>query len=147
MSNEATMPFKCKIGTTNPSAKLSINILFDGNSVFQSDHVTDTVDFVYHLSDEPGEHKFEFIMSGKTAEDTKIDADGNITQDAMLSITDFVVDEIDCTNLAYEHFVYAHNFNGTGAETKEKFFGNMGCNGTVSLELNTPVYLWLLENM
>ena len=27
------------------------------------------------------------------------------------------------------------------------FFGNMGCNGYVSLKFATPIYLWLLEHM
>jgi hypothetical protein len=30
---------------------------------------------------------------------------------------------------------------------KDKFYGSMGCNGTITFEFNTPFYLWLLENM
>jgi len=42
---------------------------------------------------------------------------------------------------------YTHDFNGTKELTQEKFYGVMGCNGTVSLKFATPIYLWLLENM
>jgi len=42
---------------------------------------------------------------------------------------------------------YQHDFNGTGNPTIDKFYGEMGCNGTVSLKFTTPIYLWLLENM
>jgi hypothetical protein len=42
---------------------------------------------------------------------------------------------------------YTHNFNGAGAETQEKFYGEIGCNGIVSLKFSTPIYLWLLEHM
>jgi len=46
-----------------------------------------------------------------------------------------------------DHATYTHNFNGTQAETTDKFYGEMGCNGTVSLRFTTPIYLWLLETM
>jgi hypothetical protein len=43
--------------------------------------------------------------------------------------------------------VYEHDYNGTGTLTQEKFYGQMGCNGTVSLAFCTPIYMWLLEHM
>ena len=46
-----------------------------------------------------------------------------------------------------EQAVYTHDFNGTQPEIEDTFFGEMGCNGTVSLRFTTPIYLWLLENM
>lgn len=147
MSDELAVPFTCKIGTTNPSAKLGLEVLLNGTSVFKTDHVTETINFEHAISDDVGEQEFQFVLSGKTATDTKIDTDGNITEDAMLTISDLYTSEIDLTNIVYEHAEYTHNFNGNGAETKERFFGNMGCNGTVSLKFSTPVYLWLLENM
>jgi hypothetical protein len=56
-------------------------------------------------------------------------------------------DEIDCTQIIQDLAVYRHNFNGTGADIPDQFFGDMGCNGTIELKFATPVYLWLLENM
>jgi hypothetical protein len=46
-----------------------------------------------------------------------------------------------------EKCVYTHNFNDTQPEIQDTFHGIAGCNGTISLQFNTPVYLWLLENM
>jgi hypothetical protein len=147
MSDELTVPFKCKIGTTNPSAKLGVEVLLNGNCIFRSDHVTDTIEFEHQITDEVGEQELQFVMTGKTAEDTEIDSDGNITKDAMLTITEFFTNDIDLTYLVWEHAEYTHNFNNTGAETKERFYSHMGCNGTVSFKFSTPIYLWLLENM
>jgi hypothetical protein len=42
---------------------------------------------------------------------------------------------------------YQHDFNGTGKLTTQNFYGELGCNGTVSLKFSTPIYIWLLENM
>jgi hypothetical protein len=38
-------------------------------------------------------------------------------------------------------------FNGTSEVTEDKFYSELGCNGTVSLKFTTPMYLWLLEHM
>ena len=47
----------------------------------------------------------------------------------------------------YSRERFQHDFNGTQPEIKDTFFGEMGCNGTVSLRFTTPIYLWLLEHM
>lgn len=147
MSDALTVPFSCKISTTNPSATLGLEILLNGSSIFKKDHVTETIIFKHEILDEEGTQELQFVLSGKTPADTKIDADGNITEDAMIAITDFFTDEIDLTNLIWENAEYTHNFNGNGNETEERFYGNLGCNGKVSFKFNTPIYLWLLENM
>ena len=51
------------------------------------------------------------------------------------------------TNMFVEQAVYTHDFNGTSKATENKFYGELGCNGTVSLKFSTPMYLWLLEHM
>ena len=86
-------------------------------------------------------------MKNKTTEHTKIDEQGNIVSDACLTITNLAFDEIELKQIVVDKAVYTHDFNGTQPETQEKFYGAMGCNGTVSLQFSTPMYLWLLENM
>jgi hypothetical protein len=67
--------------------------------------------------------------------------------DAVLTIKDLAFDEIKLGHMLTELATYTHNFNGTKEPVQEKFYGAMGCNGTVSLKFAAPVYLWLLENM
>jgi len=93
------------------------------------------------------EHELKFVLKNKTQDHTKVDETGNILQDSVVEIKNLRFDDIEIGHMFYEKAVYHHNFNGSGADIKDKFYGTMGCNGTVSLKFTTPIYLWLLENI
>lgn len=86
-------------------------------------------------------------MSGKTPKQTVIDHQGNIVSDVLLQITNIEVDGIDISTVFAEKSTYTHDFNGSGDTVVDRFYGSMGCNGSVKLDFSTPFYLWLLENM
>jgi hypothetical protein len=65
----------------------------------------------------------------------------------MLTISNISIDDIDIDQLLIEKAEYTHDFNGSQDTITDKFYGDMGCNGTVTFEFTTPFYLWLLENM
>jgi hypothetical protein len=115
--------------------------------VFDQDHVNDPTVVAHEFSDDDGEHSLRITLKNKLPDHTQVDDRGNIVSDSLLSVTEILFDEIDCTQIVHDHAVYRHNLNGTGPEIQDKFFGDMGCNGTVELKFTTPVYLWLLENM
>jgi hypothetical protein len=142
-----TLQISCKINTSDPLSRLGFEIRLDNQVIFLTTHVLDTIDFKYDIPDTDGNHCLEFVMKNKTIEDTKIDAQGNIINDACLNISDLAFDGIKLGQIFINKAVYTHNFNGTQPAIEEKFYGDMGCNGTVSIEFSTPVYLWLLENM
>lgn len=135
------------IGTTDAVAIIAIAVWVNDNCIFQTDHVKELHKIVYNINDDDGEHTLKIVMSGKSADHTKIDTAGNILQDVMLQISNFNIDGIDVNQLFQDKIVYTHDFNGTQPETTDTFHGYMGCNGTVSLAFSTPMYLWLLENM
>jgi hypothetical protein len=145
--NSTTSQISCGISTTDPSACLGLEIRLDRQVIFDLEHVTNPIQFSYSLGDDEGEHCLEFVMKNKTTNDTTIDSAGNILKDARLIISDITFDEIELNQIFINHAVYTHDFNGSQPETQHKFYGEMGCNGSVSLEFSTPVYLWLLENM
>jgi len=145
--SEPTLQISCSIGTTDPLACLGIEIRLDGQAIFLTTHVIDTIDFTYDMSDTDGQHCLEFVMKNKTTEHTTIDAQGNIVKDACLTVSNLTFDKIELKQIFIDQATYTHTFNGTQPKTQDKFYGNMGCNGTVRLDFNTPVYLWLLENM
>ena len=145
MENTAT--FSCKIGTTDASAALGLEIWLDDLPIYNTDHVTDSQQLNHEFSDADGEHELRFVMKNKTGDLTQVDEAGEILKDACLTISDVFFEEINLGHMFIEQTEYTHDFNGTQAEITEKFYGAMGCNGTVSLKFTTPVYLWLLEKM
>lgn len=147
MNSTEQVEIKCQISNSNPATALGLRLSLDNQTIYENSHVKDVVDFEHHFSDDEGTHEFIIELFGKLPEHTKIDGDGNILEDAMLTLNSISIDGIDIFQLLLSLAKYHHDFNGTGEETVAKFFGNMGCNGQVKLSLGTPVYIWLLENM
>jgi len=139
--------FGCQIGTTDASVPLSMRVVLNGQVVLEILHVTETVHFEYTIPDSEQEYTFAFEMSGKTADHTKLDDHGNIIKDACLTVLHMNFDKIDIGNILTSAAKYTHNFNGCGEDVVEKFYGDMGCNGQVTLKFSSPIYLWLLESM
>jgi hypothetical protein len=144
----STYQITCTIGTTNPEAKLGLEIWVDTTQLYTNDHVTESaIPLSFDLPENDGPHNLRFVMTGKTTSNTKINELGEIIQDATITISNVAFEEIELNQIVIDNAVYTHNFNGSQPETQAKFYGVMGCNGTVSLEYETPVYLWLLEKM
>lgn len=143
---KSTVPISFNIDSSDYTIPLKLTVLLDGVEIYNN-QISQKVEFSSSISEEGAEHELQLVMSGKTADHTKIDEQGNILKDAMLSCCDFYVDGIDISKLFFAMATYSHNFNGNGNQVEEKFYGNLGCNGSVSFKFTTPFYLWLLENM
>jgi hypothetical protein len=137
----------CCIGTTDASIPLGVELWLNNSKIFDCDHVKEIHKINHALEDHEGEHQLCFVLKNKLPSHTEVDQQGNIVKDARLLVSDLQFEEIELNQVFVEHAVYEHDFNGTGSLTKEKFYGEMGCNGVVTLKFNTPIYLWLLENM
>lgn len=135
------------LASSDYAVPLAFELQLDNTTIFALDQVTEPVAVRVEIDDAEGEHEFKFVMKNKTSEHTVVDDTGNIVSDAMLSISNFAMDDIQLGHVFTELAVYHHDFNGSQAPIKDKFYGNMGCNGHVSLVFTTPTYLWFLENM
>ena len=143
-----TIKFQCDLSTTDPTVPLGFEILLNNKSVYKCEHVRESCQVFVDINDEDdATQKLQFVMTGKTTEHTKVDENGNITSDAMLSIGNVLIDDININQLLTQIAKYTHDFNSTQPEITDKFYGNMGCNGTITFEFTTPFYMWLLENM
>jgi len=145
MSNTISISFE--LNTSDSQAELGFEAWVDDEKFVDIDHVQGQQLIKIDMSDTDGEHTLEIILKNKKEMHTKIDADGNIVSDAVLTVSDLAFDEIKLGHMVTKLATYIHNFNGTKELTQDKFYGEMGCNGTVSLGFTTPIYLWLLENM
>lgn len=136
------------VDTNSADAPLGLEVWVDDKLLQTIDHVTGPATISAEIEDvDDVEHELKFVLKNKTQAHTTVDESGNIVRDSVLEIKNLKFDDIELGHTFYEQTVYCHNFNGTGPETQDKFFGTMGCNGVVVLKFTTPVYLWLLENM
>jgi hypothetical protein len=144
-----TVKFSCEISTTNPSAPLGFILRADGVEVFRQDHVKQNQMVEVELDDTERElpHTLQFEMFGKNKTHTVLDQNNEIIQDACILVQNIFFDDIAVDFIVSKLGVYLHNFNGTKDYVEDKFWGTMGCNGTVSFEYTTPSYVWLLENL
>lgn len=146
MSNTVTI--SCILNTTDPAATLGFEAWVNDTKFIDVEHVQNAQPVSIEIPDDSdGEHELRFILKNKTAEHTKLDAENRLISDAKLTVTDLTFDGIKLGHKLTELAVYNHDFNGTGSMTQEKFYSELGCNGTVSLKFSTPLYLWLLEHM
>ena len=136
------------LATTDATAELGFEAWIDERKCLDVDHVKEDQKITVELEDQDGaEHELRLVLKNKTSAHTQVDEHGNIVADARLLITDIAFDEIRLGHMFVEQAVYTHDFNGTGKATVDTFYGELGCNGTVSLKFSTPMYLWLLEHM
>jgi hypothetical protein len=135
------------ISPTSCGVAIGAEVWIDQHCVINCEHVDSAISFKHTLDDSDGEHELRIVMKHKQAAHTVLDDQGNITQDAMLTVSDLEFDGINIMQIAVDHAEYCHDFNGSQPVGMDQFYGDMGCNGTVSLKFTTPVYLWLLEHM
>jgi hypothetical protein len=142
-----TVRFNCVIGSTDFSVPLGLEVWLDQYCFFDQDHIDQIYQVEHEISDNDGDHELRFVLKNKLPDHTRVDVEGNILSDAMVTVRDIQFDGINCQYLTTNLAEYQHDFNGSQSPTVDKFYGTMGCNGTVSLKFTTPIYIWLLENM
>jgi hypothetical protein len=142
-----TVSFCCTITPTSADVPLGLEIWIDDQKLFDQAHVQHSHRFSADISDNDGEHELRLVLKNKLSEHTQVDANNTIVSDARISVSDIEFDGIALNQIVSNLSKYQHNFNGTGELSTHKFYGELGCNGTVSLKFTTPIYLWLLEHM
>ena len=145
MSEQIALKFT--VASTDYSVPLGMRVSLNGAVFYENAHVGSETQIQHQFSNDDGEHQLVFELFGKQPDHTKIDDAGNIVSDAMLSVSGIEIDELDIDNITQFQAVYHHDVNGTQPLQQDKFYGHMGCNGTVQLKFTTPVYLWFLENV
>lgn len=142
-----TVKISFDITTSDAECPMGIEIRLDDTVLLKNNHIQGKITFDYSINDADGDHELHINITGKTSDHTTVDETGAIIKDSTLSISNVVIDDLDVNQLFLEKCVYTHDFNGTQRKIEDSFYGVAGCNGTISFEFSTPIYLWLLENM
>lgn len=140
------LKISCDIGTTDPTIPLGVEVWVD-DCKFVDLTCVQIEPLSIEVPETDGDHELRFVMKNKRPEHTQVDVNGNIVKDAVLTISNVMFNDIALENVFTELTEYVHDFNGTQDTVHDKFYGSMGCNGTVSLKFTAPIYVWLLENM
>lgn len=145
---ESKITITADVDTNSVDSPLGLEVWVDGVLLQNIDRVVEPSTISVYVEDADNvDHELKFVLKNKTMDHTTVDEAGNIIKDSVVEIKNIKFDEIELGHMFYEQAVYHHNFNGNGPDTEEKFYGTMGCNGSVVLKFSTPMYLWLLENM
>ncbi len=136
-----------KVRATGPD--LTFVVRFNGEEIHRATNVSQESQEISHEFDDSidAQHQVEFELLGKQKHHTKIDTNGDITQDRLIEISDVSIDDIELGYLFSQNTEYHHDYNGTGKPIADRFYDSMGCNGVARFRFSSPVYLWLLENM
>ena len=145
MTNTVSITFE--LNTTNELAELGFEAWVDDTQFINIAHVQGPQQITIDMPDTDGDHELRLVLKGKKETHTKIDEQGTIVSDAQLTINNVAFDEIKLGHMFTTLATYTHDFNGTKEQVTDKFYSEIGCNGTVSLKFATPIYLWLLEHM
>ena len=145
MSTE-TLTFR--VAPSNASAPLQLSVWLNDQCCLPATTIAEPLDFSTDISDEDDQqYRLRIVMSGKTDAHTKVDDQGNITEDSLLTFENFELMGINIDQVVCKTAVYQHNHNGHSEDVSDKFFLSMGCNGALEFEFTTPVYVWLLEHL
>jgi hypothetical protein len=134
----------------SPTIPLDLHIYLNKEKIFEFDSSLQQSKFFTEITNLPDDRccTLQFVMNNKTYEHTKIDGEGNMIGDCRIAISNLAFEDVELGHIVTEKAVYLHNENTPNITNKEnKFYGEMGCNGTVDLKFYTPVYVWLLENL
>lgn len=136
------------LDSSDYTVPLGFDVLLDNTIVFTTDHVTVLTPIKIEISEDEGQHELKLVLKNKKSEHTKIDVTtGDIIRDAVLSINNIKFDNFNTTYEMLRQFEYYHSSNNELPAIKNAFYGDMGCNGYVSLKFTTPMFIWLLEYM
>lgn len=133
--------------STFTNKALGLEVLLDNVMVYSNDSVTAAETIKVELPEDEAEHSLKIVLKNKTSDHTVLDPLGAIVQDNNLLIENINFDGIVIGHKILQLATYTHDCNGSDELKEHKFYGEMGCNGTVELKFSTPIYVWLLEHM
>jgi predicted RecA/RadA family phage recombinase len=147
MQNE-NVKIKLKLNSTTWNENSPYTKVWVDNLLIYEGNIQKEVEIVTEQNLTSGKHVLAVEMLGKKIEDTKTDNDGNILNDMLLHIKEIEFDEIDLALIPWNFGVFAADTANIYAprEPVEQIV-DIGWNGTWRLEFESPIYLWLLENI
>ena len=142
-----TIDISFNLSSSDYDCGLGFEVFYNNKQISNVDHCRSSTMLAFTLDAQEGDQELKFIMKNKTMDHTTVDENNKIVNDACLNISNFTIDNAELGHTFLEQCKYHHDFNGTQDPVVDKFYGNMGCNGTLIFSFQSPIYLWLVMNM
>ena len=81
-----TAAVSVEISPSDPACPLGTEVWIDQRQIFNCNHLTATKTVQFDVEDNDGEHELRIVLKNKLPEHTKIGAEGNIEQDAVIMV-------------------------------------------------------------
>jgi hypothetical protein len=137
-----------ELEATAAAPEITVDILLNETLLYQSALNQTLISITHNFDDtvECVEQKIQIRFAGKSNHHTKCDDDGNIISDVALIVKNFEIEHIKVVDIfCLGKKCYQHNFNGTAEEFVDEFYGYIGCNGVITFDFYSPIYLWIGE--
>jgi hypothetical protein len=120
-----------------------VEVYLNGTKLFESAAQKQVQTITYNIDESPADHALQLVMRGKNFSHTQFNDAEEIVKDIYFQVDRLEFENIDMREIfCLGKSCYAHNFNSTDPVFLDEFYGIIGCNGTVSIEFSTPIYLW-----
>ena len=142
------MHLELDISANANCADIVLDVYVNKTNIFQTTAQQKIQTIIYDIDESPADHELKLVMSGKTPKHTIVDDNGQITSDIFFIVNRLEFEELDMKELFCQgrRSRHRHSFNSTQPEFDDEFYGNLGCNGIVTIPFSTPIYLWLANN-
>lgn len=124
-----------------------VSVFVNNTKIFSSPARTDLQTINYVIDDAPSSHSVQIVMSGKEFRHTVFNQQEEIESDVFFTMPRVEFDGVNVTDIfCLGKKCYTHSFNNSDLDLfVDEFYGILGCNGTVEIQVETPVYLWFLN--
>ena len=142
------MKIELDVTANSSCAEITLQVICDNVKLAELQASEQNYTISHELPDILAEHCLKLVMSGKNKTHTKVNTLGEIIDDIYFKIDRLEFEDLDMREifcLGYQG--YTHNFNSSQPEFLDEFYGQLGCNGTVTLRFSTPIFLWLNDHL
>ncbi len=114
--------------------------------------ISETIEFDVDLNEGPHSLNIKLLNKepGDTVKSSNDPVNFEIVKDMLLNVEKIKIDSIDLDSLIWTESEYVldkpYTFNGETVSSLKSCV-NLGWNGTYTIQINSPVYIWLLEKL
>lgn len=126
-----------------PGMPIGLEVWFDQDCIFNSNHVIQTVEIYHEFDAQPGPHQLLVRLKNKLPLHTVL-KNKKIVRDARLTFKNFCLNSIQVQSMLFEHGIYY--CDAKHSEPIGNSMGVMAFNGNLILNFESPCDQWMIDH-